>query len=358
LRSKRPYFLLHIIGWLAFLGFQLAVFPHPERFLNNKDTLPYITDQLVVNGIAIAFFYINYYILLPKYYFEKKAAMYTLLVVSCLLISVAVIYFMQHAPPPAVPTNSSGMPEFSENPLAPPSPAPSHVQVLSDRVLLISNFIIKFFLALLLSVGIRIYNRWQRAEEEKYKAELSFLKAQINPHFLFNTLNGIYVLATRKAENTAPAIMKLSSIMRYVISEGHHNYVSLHKELGYISDYIDLQKMRLSEKTQVDYKTEVDNNNLNIAPLILIPFIENAFKHGISTEKLGVIRIHILVENGKLQMEVENNKYQQVLKEEEKSGIGVNNTRKRLELLYTSKFELITSDTAENHKVILKMNLA
>ena len=258
-----------------------------------------------------------------------------------------------------IPTNIKGVPEFSENPLAPPKPIETkpRIEILSDRAILLGSLLLKFILVFLLSVGIRVYDKWQTAEEEKYKAELSFLKAQINPHFLFNTLNGIYVLAIKKSENTAPAIMRLSSIMRYVISEGHLNYVGLENELKYIVDYIDLQKMRLSQSIQVDFLIDAPNKNYKIAPLILIPFIENAFKHGISTEDNCKIKIHITVKNGMLDLLVENKKYLTVLKEEEKSGIGVENTKKRLALLYPNKHELKTNDTKENYIVHLKMQL-
>jgi len=251
------------------------------------------------------------------------------------------------------------MPVFNENPLAPPSLTEHNKpKFLDDRFLIYGQFLLKFILTFLLSFGFRMYGRLQDAEEEKYKAELSFLKAQINPHFLFNTLNGIYVLAIKKSENTASAIMKLSSIMRYVISEGHHDYVSLEKEIKYITDYVDLQKMRLAKNVYLDFNILNDDKQLQIAPLLLIPFIENAFKHGISTTEDCVIKVQLLQQNSEIKLLVENRKFYHELKEEEKSGIGVENTKRRLQLLYPNKHTLEIEENNKTYTILLKINLA
>ncbi|HRH57703.1 MAG TPA: histidine kinase [Chitinophagales bacterium] len=359
-RDKRPYFLFHLLGWLAFIGFQIALLPNPKSIFYNKESYPFILDQLLINLIAIVFFYLNHYIFIPKFYFKKKLATFILLIMLSVGVSVfAVILMERDKTNTTIPTNVKGIPEFSENPLAPPKPVQKtpRIEMLSDRVILLGSLLLKFILVFLLSVGIRVYDKWQTAEEEKYKAELSFLKAQINPHFLFNTLNGIYTLAVKKSENTAPAIMRLSSIMRYVINEAHFNYVDIEKELKYITDYIDLQKMRLSNSIQVDFLIDAEHKNYKIAPLILIPFIENAFKHGISTEDNCTIKIHITIKDAHLDLFVENKKYNTILRDEEKSGIGMDNTKKRLMLLYADKHTLHTDDTKENYTVHLNIQL-
>lgn len=359
-RDKRPYFLFHLLGWTAFIGFQIALLPNPKSIFYNKESYPYILDQLMINVIAIIFFYLNHYILIPKFYFRKKTITFILLILLFIGASVSFVLLMERNTNNSnIPTNIKGIPEFSENPLAPPKPVQKtpRIEMLSDRVILLGSLLLKIILVFLLSVGIRVYDKWQTAEEEKYKAELSFLKAQINPHFLFNTLNGIYTLAVKKSENTAPAIMRLSSIMRYVINEAHFNYVDLENELKYITDYIDLQKMRLSNAVQVDFLIDAENKNYKIAPLILIPFIENAFKHGISTEADCTIKIHISVKNECLDLLVENKKHNTILRDEEKSGIGVDNTKKRLMLLYADKHTLHTNDTKESYTVHLNIQL-
>ncbi|MFN8238462.1 MAG: histidine kinase [Chitinophagales bacterium] len=361
LTRKRPYFLFHIAGWLAFIVFQFILLPKQELFIKDGKLTPFSIDQFVVNSLAVAFFYLHSYFLLPGMYFKKKYIAYFFCVAVCLGLSLFIVVQINqlHPAPSEIPTNVRGIPEFSENPLAPPSPLqpPPHVKLMGEKIFLFANFFLKFFLVFLISVGLRIYRNWQMAEEEKYKAELAFLKSQINPHFLFNILNGIYVLAIRKAENTAPSIMKLSSIMRYVISEGHRPLVPLEKEISYVSDYIDLQKMRLSNSIKVDYQVHVSSQELQIAPLILITFIENAFKHGISTEENGVIKINITVDGNQLVMNVQNKKYKTAMKEEEQSGIGIENTRRRLALMYPDKHKLTIDNQETSYSVTLKLIL-
>lgn len=361
LSIKRPYLLFHIIGWIAFFGFQFILFPKPDILFKNGEPTPFLIEQLLINIISMIFFYLHYFYLIPKLYFERKYIKYTLLATVYIAISLFIVMKVssQYPAPIDIPTNIKGVPEFSENPLAPPplQPQVNPKFIKGKDFLLFGIFFIKILLVFLLSIGLKVYNRWQVAEEEKYKAELSFLKAQINPHFLFNTLNGLYVLAIKKSENTAPAIMKLSSIMRYVINEGHQNYVDIDRELKYISDYIDLQKMRLASNIQINFNSSGENKNYKIAPLILIPFIENAFKHGISTEENCVINIQIKIAENNLELLVQNNKYKHVLKEEEKTGIGVNNTKKRLDVLYPSKYILDIVDTEKMYSVNLKLKL-
>lgn len=359
--DRRPYFLFHLLGWSAFIGFQIALLPNLKSIFYDKESYPFILDQLLINLITIVFFYLNHYIFIPKFYFKKKRLSFFFLILLSLGIAVSVVLLTEREKPETtIPTNVRGIPEFSENPLAPPKPLQkgSRIELLSDRFILLGSLLLKFILVFLLSVGIRVYDKWQKAEEEKYKAELSFLKAQINPHFLFNTLNGIYTLAVKKSENTAPAIMRLSSIMRYVINEANFNFVDIEKELKYITDYIDLQKMRLSNVIQVDFLIDAEHKNYKIAPLILIPFIENAFKHGISTEDNCTIKIHIKIKNAQLDLIVENKKYNTILRDDEKSGIGMDNTKKRLVLLYGNKHTLQVKDTKENYSVHLTVQLS
>src|SRR4029078_3784733 len=134
-----------------------------------------------------------------------------------------------------------------------------------------------------------------RAEADKANAELSFLKAQVNSHFLFNTLNNIYSLAITKNENVADAVMKLSNIMRYVTDDANEDFVSLEKELDSISNYVSLQRLRLGNKATINFIIEGDIHDKQIAPLILMPFVENTFKHGISYASASTIDIKITI---------------------------------------------------------------
>ena len=198
------------------------------------------------------------------------------------------------------------------------------------------------------SLGMAFQIIWQwrnteqraaQAEAEKATAELSFLKAQIHPHFLFNTLNNIYSMAVLKSEHTPAAILKLSNIMRYATDEVKRNFVSLQDEVAYISDYIDLQRLRLNNKVQLDFSVTGNTENKQIAPLILMTFVENVFKYGISSHEPSVIIIRIMAEENAIVFFCQNkifgtqNKF-------ESTGIGISNTRKRLEHFYPGRHSI------------------
>jgi len=186
---------------------------------------------------------------------------------------------------------------------------------------------------------------------DKNRAELEGLKAQVNPHFLFNTLNTIYANALKKDDKTPDMILKLSDSFRYMIDEGQQEKVTLKKETAHIKNYIDLQKERLSDKVLVNWKEYIDNYKQEISPLLLIPFVENAFKYTSILKGHGhVIKIEIILKNRELSFYCENpfqENYQNEIEPDWKnSGIGIQNAKQRLTLLYPDKHQLdITNDT-------------
>jgi LytS/YehU family sensor histidine kinase len=196
-----------------------------------------------------------------------------------------------------------------------------------------------FILITLAALGIRMIAQWRQAEQEKTKAELAYLKAQINPHFLFNTLNAIYVMALKKSDKTADGIVKLSNMMRFVIDETPEDFVPLVKKIEYINNYIELQKMRLNKNMRLMYQIEGRTEGKRIAPMTLMPFIENAFKHGVTTEQKFDIFILITINENSLNLYVENSIFHRV-KGAQPTQLGLNNTIQRLELLYPAKYNL------------------
>ena len=215
------------------------------------------------------------------------------------------------------------------------------------------------------STGIKVINQWLLSEQrnkeianEKLKAELSFLKAQINPHFLFNTLNNIYALATDRSEYTAPAVMKLSNIMRYVLTEARNDLVPLEKEIQFTRHYIELQKMRLTDKSSVDFTVKGDPIGRQITPLLFLPFVENAFKYGISTRELSPVTILLEIKEDSLYFTVSNHKHiNSSLRVANNTGIGINNTRRRLDLLYNDHYTLTISDEPATFDVHLNIQV-
>ena len=211
-----------------------------------------------------------------------------------------------------------------------------------------------FFMVFTVGTCVAVIQRWLKTEEhrketesEKLNTELSFLKSQINPHFFFNTLNNIYSLAIVKSEKTAPAVMKLSSIMRYILTETNNDFVPLQNEVDFTKNYIELQQVRLTEKTTVNFDVIGNVENKNIAPLLFIPFVENAFKYGISTKSTSEINIHIESLDNKIIFTSSNSIVKSENNMMENTGIGINNVKRRLELMYSDK-HVLTNTIKDN----------
>ena len=218
-----------------------------------------------------------------------------------------------------------------------------------------------------LSIGYGLTKQWiqnqeiqQQLVKDKLTTELKYLKAQINPHFLFNTLNMAYASATKSNDAvTADIVAKLSGLMRYVLYEGNEDKVFLEKEIQYIDDSVQLQLQRLSPElaAQVNYQVEGDWQNYKVAPMILIPFIENVFKHGIILSKRADIFISIFMKGNLLILETRNAKSVRSIPANLNSGIGLKNARERLQLLYPGKHKLEIDDTGSSFNVKLEIEI-
>lgn len=194
------------------------------------------------------------------------------------------------------------------------------------------------------------------SERERVIAELSFLKAQINPHFFFNTLHTIYALMDTDQPAAKSSIYNLSHMMRYVLYDTKNDKTSLLKEVGFIEDYIALMKVRTSDEVQIIFDIQTPMTDMDVAPMLFLPFIENAFKHGISAVHPSYIFIGIAVTETELKFEVRNSLFETLGKQlDDDQGIGIANTKRRLDLLYAGKYTLdIESDTfAKEHSITL-----
>ncbi len=192
-------------------------------------------------------------------------------------------------------------------------------------------------------------------ENEKLNAELRFLKAQINPHFLFNTLNNLYALAFAQSPNTTEVIAKLSQMMRYMIYDSNHAKVPLRKEIEYMENYISLEQLRLNNEIPIEFKVDGNPDTVKIVPLILITFLENAFKHGVSNNAPDAwIRLHLVLTGTDILYTVENSKLAKA--NPEPPGIGLQNVRRRLELSYPGQYELDILDDPDAYAIRLKIN--
>jgi sensor histidine kinase YesM len=224
---------------------------------------------------------------------------------------------------------------------------------------------ILLFLAvyLVLTTLIKLARGWFKLnllEQEKTSNELKALRSQLNPHFLFNSLNNLYSL-TRKKSDLAPAmVLKLSDVLRYVIYDAETSLISLRKELDFLNKYIEIQKLRLESDFRVQVDVQGDPGQLQIAPLLFLPFVENAFKHGVqSPDKPNKISIHWEINQSQVIFSVQNQIVPEAISEQEKyKGIGIANVKKRLELLYPEKHELYIQQDEKYFIVKLKIDLS
>ncbi len=194
-------------------------------------------------------------------------------------------------------------------------------------------------------------------QQEKLKSELNFLKAQTNPHFLFNTFNNLYGLARKNDPSTAPSILKLSNLMRYILQECSARTIPIEREVKIIEDYIELEKLRYSDRLHLRFGQEIDDRRQEIAPLILLPFIENAFKHGASETRLDTfINIQLQLKDGHLQFAIENT-FDGVI-ERLKDGVGLSNVQRQLELIYGQNhtLEIATSKDLFCVRLLIQLN--
>ncbi|MGF6850697.1 two-component system LytT family sensor kinase [Chitinophaga sp. W3I9] len=217
-------------------------------------------------------------------------------------------------------------------------------------------------LMLFMSGFIKIALEWFKSEKqreelkvEKLNAELKFLKSQINPHFLFNCLNTIYSLAHKQSAQTEHAILKLSTIMRYMIYESNEARVLLSHELKYLHDYIEIQRLRLPKDIEITYQLNGNADGVEIEPMLLVPFVENAFKHGISYTEDSFIDIDIATTENMIRLTVKNSHFKERVAE--RGGVGLDNVLKRLALLYEHEHEIDITETENQFIVDLKIAL-
>ncbi|QXV67579.1 hypothetical protein FPZ42_17740 [Mucilaginibacter achroorhodeus] len=292
--------------------------------------------------INISVFYVNYLVFIPRFLNRKQYKLFALSIITTLVVYGLVKY-------------GFGL-IFSD--------------IILDRMKGESlgfwkYFLNTFFITLIflfLSTVLKFTIDWflnervQRdLENQRLTAELSFLKSQINPHFLFNSLNSIYSLAYQKSDTTPEAILKLSEIMRYMLYECNDNKVDLSKELQYLQNYIDLQKIRFGNKAFINFEVLGEVTNQQIVPLMLISFIENAFKHGIANDPHQPIVLRINVEDGRLFFFIQNKKHSH--NRDAIGGIGLPNVRRRLDLLYPGKYNLEIRDEADTYTCQLSLVL-
>jgi hypothetical protein len=331
------------VGWLCFF-FLPVLFIQPDASFSEFIAARFSQTPLINFLFLILFFYLNAYYFLPKFYFNQNKIYYVVFIFLMAFLFYLLLIKWNVRNPELTKGNTDPL-----------------VKVSNYKLRQVRPFLL-FIISWVVSSIIHYSTRLRRAEnkvieyeKEKVKAELAFLNAQINPHFLFNTLNNIYSLSISNSPKASASILGLSKILRYITSEMHSEMVPLDKELTCIEEFIELQKLRLSSHT-VRLKFEMKGSQLNkkIAPLLLMTFIENAFKYGVSNEMASPIEINIDIHDDRLEFYSKNRMHQHN-KSLENMGVGILNAKKRLDHLYSGKYSLSIDRNNEFYEV--KLNL-
>ena len=337
--------LWHIGFWLTFLLYHVLIIGSVED-VNYADVFASRALNLPVK-IATAYFVL--YVLIPQYFMKKKVLAFTLLFLVTLLVAGLLQHLYYH---------------FILNPIL----YPERAYLLSFPFIEIFKNVLSTYPVVSLAAFIKIAKHWlekdrasQRLEKEKIEAELKFLKAQIHPHFLFNTLNNLYTLTLKKSEEASEVVLKLSHLLDYILYEGNAHAVPLKKELDLVATYIHLEKIRYGDKLRVNYCVRGGVAGKEIPPLLILPFVENSFKHGVSEQTKGMwIDIDVEVKANKVVLKVENSKSCNGTKENiqgNKEGIGLQNVKRRLDLLYGKNHELTISNEKDTFRVVLSISM-
>jgi sensor histidine kinase YesM len=341
---------MHLLAW-ALLGFVL-VFYQP---LSWGVSLPAVfwVKQFLNLGLLVSLFYFNSLYLVPRYLLTDRIFVFILWIIGLVVLMLIISKIADHQleirrhMERMMPARHRG------------GPKPKH---FIDGILLMTTLLVMG-----VSTSLAVIQRWQTdarlrdaVEKQNISSELALLKAQINPHFFFNTLNNIYALSYTNVEESREATLTLSRMMRYLLYETQQDTAPLSREFEFIDDYIELMKLRVQSSSNVQYTRDEAIPDYPIAPMLLLPFVENAFKHGINASQQSEIKIHMGLSDGTLKLRVENHIFQaQNVAGTESGGIGLNNTRRRLDLLYPEKHSLkIHTDEVENtYSVNLIINL-
>lgn len=355
--------LLHLLAWAILLGIPLFFI---KRWQVGDDFIWFYYINTIISGII---FYTNYILLVPRLFFNSRRYRYFLSVI----IFVICFYFVSDISNGLVfkyVPGKGNMEEFSrpkerDREKGPPVEGKMFGRP-PFREMHIYSYTFNSLFLVFFSLGLRVLERNSRIEKlqkelekEKLNSELAFLKNQISPHFFFNTLNNIYSLISINAEDSQKAVLKLSKLMRYLLYDSEHGNTLLSNEIDFMNNYIDLMKLRMNNKIDLKVSFPEEYEDINIPPLIFIPFIENAFKHGISYREKSFIDISMTAAKESVTFRCANS----LIKANEdnesgRSGIGLENVTKRLNLLFPGKHEIKINKSDNEFEILLRINFA
>lgn len=348
--TVRRRVLPHALAWLGFIGYEQAL------FLLSSMSAPSVGSVLLNYLLNIALFYLNGLVLLPRLYESRRYSRYALaalalLAIYSLLRSALYLYLV-----PALGLGTTPLPatRLSHNGLLAYFWAQSFYRGMFFQILSTGYWFAGR------AVQMQVQKRRQEealrvAEHSLMQANLVFLKNQINPHFLFNSLNFLYAQVYPHSEPAAQGILLLAETMRYALHEEIHGKVMLDQEVKHLHNYIALNQLRFSNRLQIDFVQQGSTHFLRIIPLVLITFVENCFKHGELTDAAHPLRIRLTVVESNLTFETHNKK--RLGPKEKSTGIGLDNTRQRLDLLYAGRYTLALDNGPDYYTCRLVIDL-
>lgn len=385
-KGTRNYtWLLHIAIWVVLFGMPFFS-PRPGHPLHGGVDYSRFAVPLVSFFIV---FYVNYFFLIKKYLYEKRLTgfiLWNILLVALAGLAVHLFFkngflpvqdsfrpgFEDGGPGgPGGPAGGTGTPDFGPGGPGGPEGRPKRTgfrpgrpgpRPWLDSMGFISRNVIIYLGVIGLAVAVRMTERWYRDEKKRdemekaaTEAELVALKSQVNPHFLFNTLNNIYSLIQIDQDKAQEAVHDLSGMLRYVLYDSEKPSVPLSKETGFLKDYIKLMSMRCSSNVSLDVSLPETDSDKQVAPLLFIPLVENAFKHGISTSEPSSIKIELKEEGEYVSFLVENTSFPKNDSDRSGSGIGVKNLQRRLDMLYPGQHSFEYGETQGFYRSFLKI---
>lgn len=344
--KKQLLYYLHIGYWLLVLMQVLLVAIGTGVLGTQFDWHLFLTIVLPVKALQIGcsalFFYVNYLLLVPNMLKKGNMISYIFSLIGCILVFSPLYYLMEQIVYPSIGWKSYDLDlDFS----------------FAFLITLGANFL-NIFLGLLLSYLMdwrTVRAEKEIVEKEQLKTELAFLKSQVNPHYLFNTINDIYSLTQQQSEDAPEALLKLSELLRYMLRESDDPYVPLANEIAYLNNVIDLQRIGQKGNSHINFKVAGNIAQQKIAPLILINFIENAFKHGVFKNSEEPIQILITVDGPAFHLHLRNKI--NVAKKDRTGGIGLVNVQRRLALIYPNQHVLLIDQQTDTFIVDLKIEL-
>ncbi|MBQ4915110.1 sensor histidine kinase [Maribacter sp. MMG018] len=354
--NRHKHFIFHVILWLLIWA---------TAWIFSGDQIGFVSE----NGLSLVFQILAIAVLIyysaPKLLLKKKyilftlASLLTIVVVTLVLTNITPSAIIGAGPLNGPPGPVPGLLEGPNSGMAPPMemnrrpPSKFFVNLLLVAIAYVIATLVETFLFVQRKDEELIINK-----NEALQTELKLLKSQINPHFLFNALNNIYALSAIDSGRTQQSISYLSDMLRYVLYECDHEMVPLQKEVDYIKNYVKLFALKSSKSYPITTKFHIENPTINIAPMVLIPFVENALKHS-NIEKITGTFVHIKLhaDSNLIDFEIENSKPANNIIKDGVGGIGIENVKKRLAILYPNSHQLSINETSEAFKVNLKLKL-